>query len=62
MTRKHFQDLARALKLNAPNGMSCQAEQVLFRNIVDAIADACKHSNGRFDRGRFEAAAGVVAG
>ena len=60
MTRKHFRELAYALKLNAPNGNSCEAEAELFQNIVSAVADVCKRSNSRFDYGRFEEAAGVV--
>jgi hypothetical protein len=60
MTRKHFRELANALHLNAPNGTSCQAEAVLFRSIVEAVASVCKRANPRFDYGRFEAAAGVV--
>jgi hypothetical protein len=61
MTRKHFRELADALKIHAPDSNACQAEAVLFRSIVKAIAHACKRSNSRFDYGRFEAAAGVVA-
>jgi hypothetical protein len=61
MTRKHFRQLANALSLNAPNGKSCQAEIVLFRSIVDAVASVCERANPRFDYGRFEEAAGVVA-
>jgi hypothetical protein len=61
MSRKHFRELADALKLNAPNGNSCEAETELFQNIVNAVANVCRRANPRFDYGRFEAAAGVVA-
>jgi hypothetical protein len=61
MTRKHFQDLANALRVNAPDSNARKAETDLFRNIVGGVASACKRSNPRFDLGRFEAAAGVVA-
>ena len=61
MTRKHFRELAYALKLNAPNGNSCQEETELFQNIVSAVADVCRRSNSRFNLARFEEAAGVVA-
>lgn len=61
MTRKHFIELANALKVNAPDSNACKAEAVLFRSIVGAVASVCKRSNSRFDLSRFETAAGVAA-
>lgn len=61
MTRKHFIELASALKMSAPDGNSCEGETVLFRSIVGAVASVCKRSNPRFDLARFEVAAGVAA-
>ena len=61
MTRRHFIELANALKLNAPDSNASKAEAVLFRSIVGAVASVCKRANTRFDLGRFELAAGVVA-
>jgi hypothetical protein len=70
MTRKHFQALADALK----GARTCWAEheaddypnfpkdgcpeQEQWRRAVRAVGDACYAANGRFDRGRFERAAG----
>ena len=60
MTRKHFRLLADALQHNAPTFASSDAEVALFTQIVSDIATACRHANPRFDRGRFEAASGLV--
>lgn len=60
MTRKHFIELANALKINAPDSEACKAEAILFRSIVGAVAGVCKQSNSRFDLGRFEIAAGLA--
>lgn len=60
MTRKHFIELANALKVNAPDSNACKAEAVLFRSIVGAVASVCKRANSRFDLVRFEEAAGVM--
>ena len=62
MSRKHFEAIARALLLSAPNnpeGESYRAERALFQRIVSEIGDVCSRSNPRFDRGRFEKASGV---
>jgi hypothetical protein len=61
MTKKHFIQLAEALKINAPDSNSCKAETLLFRSIVGAVASVCRRANSRFDLGRFEVAAGVAA-
>jgi hypothetical protein len=61
MTRRHFIELANALKINAPDSSAGKAEALLFRNIVSSVANVCKRENSRFDLGRFEKAAGVVA-
>jgi hypothetical protein len=61
MTRKHFIELANALKVNAPDANACKAEAILFRSIVSAVASVCGRANSRFNLGRFEEAAGVVA-
>ena len=60
MSRKHFRLLADALQHNAPTVMSSDAEVALFTQIVSDIATACRQANPRFDRGRFEAASGLV--
>jgi hypothetical protein len=57
----HFIELAKALKFSAPDSTAGQAEVLLFRNIVNAVASVCKRANSRFDLGRFEKAAGVGA-
>jgi len=60
VTRKHFRLLADAIRHNAPTVISSDAEIALFRQIVNDIAIACRLTNPRFDRGRFEAASGLV--
>ena len=60
MSRKHFRLLADALQHNAPTVMSSDAEVALFIQIVSDIAAACRQANPRFDRGRFEAASGLL--
>ena len=54
MTKKHFQALAAALFAQKP--CSVGEAFAVWRNTCDAIADACKASNGAFDRERFIAA------
>jgi len=60
MTRKHFRLLANALQHNAPTFASSDVEVALFTQIVNDIATACRQTNPRFDRERFEAASGLV--
>jgi hypothetical protein len=61
MSRKHFQAIAHALKINEPNVNSeyYEREAELFRNIVLAIGGVCKSFNSRFNCVRFERAAGL---
>lgn len=61
MTKKHFIALAAALRSNVPsNYLDCDEEEaVLFENIVADICGACQRANPRFNRDRFEAAAGL---
>jgi len=60
MSRKHFRLLADALRHNAPTVISSDAEVELFTQIVDDIATACRQTNPRFNRERFEEASGLV--
>ena len=60
MTRKHFRLLADALRHNAPTVTSSDAEVALFTQIVNNIATACRQTNPRFNRERFEEASGLV--
>jgi hypothetical protein len=60
MTRKHFRLLADALRNHAPTVISSDAEVALFTQIVSDIATACRQTNPRFDRVRFEKASGLV--
>jgi len=61
MTRKHFQAIAHALKVNGPNVKSENYEQeaALFKSIVLSISNACRSFNPRFDATRFERASGL---
>jgi hypothetical protein len=59
MSRKHFQQLADALRQNKPTAMSGEAEIELFRQLVRDIGTACGRANPRFNRSRFERASGV---
>jgi hypothetical protein len=60
MSRKRFRPLADALQRKAPTFASSDAEVALFTQVVNDIAIACRQTNPRFDRGRFEAASGLV--
>ena len=60
MTRKHFEALAKALRLNSPNPRS-KAESALFGNIVHSCARVCGAANPRFDHDRFTRASGLEA-
>lgn len=61
MTKKHFIALAAALRSNTPSTDShCyEAEADLFENIVADVCSACQRANSRFNRDRFESAAGL---
>jgi hypothetical protein len=61
MTRKHFQAIAHALKINEPNANSehYEREAELFKNIVLAIAGTCRQFNSRFSADRFQRACGL---
>jgi hypothetical protein len=61
MSRKHFQAIAHALKINGPsvNSENYEHEAALFKNIVQAISSACRSFNPRFDATRFERASGL---
>ena len=58
MSRKHFQAIAHAFKINEPNVNSEHYERdaELFRNIVLAIGGVCKSFNSRFNWVGFERA------
>ena len=58
MSRKHFEDIARGLRLNRPMDGDSDAEWSLWRSLVRAMADVCSAYNGNFDRERFYRAAG----
>ena len=60
MSRKHFRLLADALQHNAPTVTSSDVEIALFTQIVSDIAEACRQTNPRFNRERFEAASGLL--
>jgi hypothetical protein len=61
MSRKRFRLLAdAALQRKVPTFASSDAEVALFTQAVNDIAIACRQTNPRFDRGRFEAASGLV--
>jgi hypothetical protein len=61
MSRKHFQAIAHALKINEPNVNSENYEQeaALFKSIVHSISRACRSFNSRFDTNRFQRACGL---
>ena len=68
MTRKHFADLAHALRKQRPEAEGYadpdrrrDYESDLWRAIVVEVADVCYSFNGRFDRERFYRAAGLAA-
>ena len=58
MTRKHFEDIAHALRITRPEPtgdiLIDAAHRAQWEQTRDAIADACYAANGQFDRGRFE--------
>jgi len=58
MSRKHFQAIAHALKINEPNVKSEQ-DVALFKGIVLSISNACRSFNPRFDGIRFQRACGL---
>ena len=57
MTRKHFEAIAHALKVERPDSIA-KAERITWERIVRTMADVCASTNGAFDRGRFYAACG----
>ena len=61
MSRKHFQAIAQALKINEPNADSehYEREAELFKSIVFAIGAACRSFNPRFNADRFQRACGL---
>ncbi|HET7181530.1 MAG TPA: hypothetical protein VFI15_04790 [Candidatus Limnocylindrales bacterium] len=68
MSRKHFADLARALRKQRPEPEGFadpdrrrDYEYDVWRAVVVEVADVCYSFNGRFDRGRFYRAAGLDA-
>lgn len=62
MTRKHYVAMAESLRFARPDGETPTDFTYLqqwTRDVV-AIADVLAADNGRFDRGRFYRAAGLV--
>src|SRR5436190_2016674 len=61
MTKKHFIALAAAFRSNVPSTDSnCyEAEAALFENMIGDVCNACQRANERFNRDRFETAAGL---
>lgn len=56
MTRKHFVDLANALKWARPDVEETSPEYLLWEHICREIASVCVRHNGAFNRSRFMAA------
>ena len=50
MTRKHFKELAEALKLNEAN-----------QELIEAIMKVCSRYNSNFDREKFKDASGFYS-
>ena len=59
MTSKHFRALAAELAATRPAGGTERRMQ--WEHDTLAIADVCRASNPRFDRGRFLAACGFAS-
>jgi hypothetical protein len=61
MTRKHFEAIAHALKINEPNANNenYECEAALFKTIVIAIGGTCKGFNSHFNTDRFKRACGL---
>jgi hypothetical protein len=51
MSKKHFEQLARALARNKPDSDSPAYLQ--WQRDVEAVADVCQQNNGLFNRSRF---------
>lgn len=64
MSRKHFEQLAAALRLGhdaiRDNTATGQDPEALLADVTHAIADACAASNPNFDRARFLQACGAA--
>jgi len=60
MTRKHFEALAASLRWSMPHAGRESEHYAQWVRDVRGVADACYAANGRFDRGRFERACGMV--
>lgn len=58
MSRRDFVALAAVLAAEAAKART-EAERDLVRRIAERIADVCRSSSERFDRGRFLHACGV---
>jgi hypothetical protein len=67
MTRKHFQQLAKAMEnlrkfeAHDPELSETVARVVRYSSVVDALAKVLADSNPRFDRARFLGACGIGA-
>jgi hypothetical protein len=60
MTKKHFIALAQTIKTEAARAKT-EAERAVVRRLAEGIASVCAEGNGRFDRGRFLHACGVLS-
>jgi hypothetical protein len=62
MSKKHFTQLANAIRTNLPdpNSSTYKAELVVFTAIVRDVARVCRTNNPRFDDARFETACGLA--
>jgi|SanBayMetagenome_1026888.scaffolds.fasta_scaffold13736_2 hypothetical protein len=58
MTKKHFQQIADAIKLNYSQA-STTKELKLIENIVEDLCSTFKNLNNLFDSNRFKAACGI---
>ena len=58
MTRKHFEELALALRMSRPD-FGGQIRYRQWETDVDYIANVCASFNPRFDRDRFRKACGL---
>jgi len=58
MTKKHFEALARSLRI-ARDKMDTTESLIAMNIAIETVANVCARYNGRFDRGRFKRACGL---